>query len=259
MNDASLQGIGVLVTRPREQATELVAAINSNGGNAICFPVIDIAPREQDAIAADARKSPKPDISIFVSHNAVTHGLSHAGAASLAATGPATADAIRSAGLTVDIEPVQGYDSESLLEEPALQQVAGKQIRIVRGGDGRELLADVLRERGAGVHYLSVYERRCPAISPRLLQDIETAWRDGKINAITVMSVTSLHNLIALLPDWCTQQLAEMPLVTPAARVIKEALDRYPSSRPVQASGPRATDMVNAIMAMRQQTKSTSD
>jgi uroporphyrinogen-III synthase len=261
MTDTPLQGLGVLVTRPRAQATELVQAIQAKGGKVICFPALEIVPRDRIRIDNDAAALAAPDIAIFVSRNAVDHGLVYATGAAKAAIGPATAAAIRSAGQTVEINPdsSRGYDSESLLAEPALHEVAGKQVRIIRGSKGRELLADTLRERGASVEYLSVYERKLPTVSPDLLVEVETAWRDGKINAITVMSVATLENLGALLPEWCASQLENMPLVTPAARVIKEALNRYPESTPVLASGPQAAAMVDAIIAMQQQTGQTPD
>ena len=50
MTDSPLHGVGVLVTRPRAQAAELIDAIQSKGGNAICFPVINIVPRDDSAI-----------------------------------------------------------------------------------------------------------------------------------------------------------------------------------------------------------------
>lgn len=254
-----LSGVGVLVTRPRAQAAELIAAIQGKGGNVICFPVIEIVPRDSAEITAAAAALPKVDIAIFVSPNAVTHGLSYAAGALKAAIGPATAAAIQSAGQIVDIAPHAGYDSESLLAEPTLLDVAGKQVRIIRGSKGRELLADTLRARGAIVNYLPVYERKLPKIHPDLLVEVEAAWRDGEINAMTAMSVETLKNLAALLPDWCVGQLGNMPLVTPAVRVIKEALDRYPESRPILASGPQAADMVDAIIAMQECTEPTPD
>jgi hypothetical protein len=64
------------------------------------------------------------------------------------------------------------------------------------------------------------------------------------------MSVESLANLVELLPGWCAAQLESTPLVTPSGRVIKEALDRLPASRPILASGPGADDMVQAIVAL---------
>jgi len=259
-----LKGVGVLVTRPRAQAAELVKAIQSQGGRVICFPVIEIVPRNTTEVAAVAAALPNPDIAIFVSQNAVAHGLSHATGAAKAAVGPATAAAIRAAGQTVEIVSSQGYDSESLLAEPAFCDVAGKQVLVIRGGNGqegrgRELLADTLRERGANISYLPVYERSLPLINPELLAEVETAWRDGRINAVTVMSVETLNNLSTLLPEWCAQQLENVPLVTPAARVIKEVLDRYPASSPVLAPGPQAADMVDAIIALPQYTGQTPD
>ncbi len=88
-----------------------------------------------------------------------------------------------------------------------------------------------------------------PKCTPKLLQDVEAAWRNGDLQAVTVMSIETLRNLIALLPSWCLQQIETVLLVTPAARVIKEALDHYPASRPVLATGPQAADMVDAIIA----------
>ncbi len=250
MTGGPLHGAGVLVTRPRAQATGIFFLIRRKGGTAICFPVIDIVARDMSAVATDAALLPSPHITLFVSRNAVAHGLAHAAGAITGAIGPSTAAAIEAAGQTVDIKPGKGFDSESLLEASALQDVAGKQIRIIRGESGRELLADTLRERGATVNYLSVYERILPKCTPELLQEVEAAWRNGDLQAVTVMSIETLRNLFALLPSWCLQRIETVLLVTPAARVIKEALDHYPASRPVLATGPQAADMVDAIIAV---------
>lgn len=249
MIDAPLQGMGVLITRPRAQADELVAAIESQGGDAIRLPVIEIVPRPEGLVAAEAAALPDPDIVIFVSPNAVEFGLRHARDSMTGATGPATAAAIRASGRIVDISPRVGYDSESLLSEPALSDVAGRNVLIIRGNDGREHLAESLRERGATVNYLSVYDRNLPDNGPQRIAEVESAWRGGKIDAVTVMSVQSLENLIAILPDCCAEQLETTALVTPAARVIKEVLQRYPASKPVLASGPQTAQMVSAIIA----------
>ena len=252
MPEAPLKGVGVLVTRPRSQATELVAAIESAGGTTFCFPVIEITALDDNVVSASAAALPKPDIVIFVSRNAVEYGLRYTSGGKIAVIGPATAAAVRAAARVVDIQPASGYDSEHLLEEPAFKEVAGKHVRIIRGNNGRELLATELAARGAIVDYLSVYDRHLPNVSPEMLADIEAQWRLGSINVITVMSVQSLQNLAALLPAWCERQIESVPLVTPAGRVLKEALDRYPASRPILASGPRASDMVEAIIALHQ-------
>ena len=251
MADRPLQGVGVLVTRPRTQANELVNAIEVQGGHAFCFPVIEITPFDTNRVDKEAAALEQPDIVIFVSRNAVEYGIGYTGDGLIAVIGPATANAVRAAGRVVDIQPASGFDSEHLLAEDALRDVAGKRVRIIRGATGRELLADKLTARGALVDYLSVYERRQPQPGPETLADLESRWRQGHINVVTVMSVQSLTNLIDLLPAWCRQQLELTPLVTPAGRVLKEALDRYPASRPVLASGPGADDMVKAIIALQ--------
>jgi uroporphyrinogen-III synthase len=251
MPESPLEGVGVLVTRPRTQATELVGAIESQGGSAWCFPVLEIVPIDAPDVRKTASRLDKPDITIFVSRNAVEYGIDFTGDAEIAVIGPATAQAVSGAGRIVDIQPARGFDSEHLLAEERLQNVGGQRIRIIRGSEGRELLAEELRRRGASVEYLSVYERRLPHVKPGDLADLEARWRAGRIDVVTVMSVASLEHLVRLLPAWCLQRLEDTPLVTPAGRVIKEMLRRYPASRPVQARGPGAEDMVEAIIALQ--------
>lgn len=250
MAEAPLAGTGVLVTRPISQAAELVSAVESAGGAAICFPVLEIVPIDENVVSASAAALPEPDIVIFVSRNAVEYGLRYVSGGKTAAIGPATAAAIAAAGRIADIQPARGFDSEHLLQEPELQDVAGKQIRIIRGTGGRALLADELVARGAVVDYLAVYERRLPSVGAQAMAELELRWRQGDIAVVTVMSVQSFRNLVALLPAWCERQLESTPLVTPAGRVLKEVLDRYPAARPILASGPQATEMVEAIIAL---------
>ena len=252
MSDGKLAGMGVLVTRPRVQAAELNSAIEADGGTAIAFPVLEITPRHPDVVARDANQLEHPDFVILVSANAVKYGLPYAADAAICAIGPATAAAIEESGLEVAIRPRDGFDSEHLLAEPALQDVSGQSVRIIRGSDGRELLAESLRERGANVEYLSVYERKMPRHNNAELERVANLWANGSIDCVTVMSLASFENLVELLPESCVERLGNTPLVTPAARVIKEAHDRFPGARHVLAEGPQASDMVRAIVESAQ-------
>ena len=123
----------------------------------------------------------------------------------------------------------------------------GKVIRIIRGNGGRELMAQTLRDRGATVEYLEVYSRRLPAYTEAEIGDVEQKLVGGEIDVVTIMSVESLLNLIALLPSTTYQAIANTLLVTPAARVIKEAEGRFPGIPTTLAEGPQASDMVAAI------------
>lgn len=252
MADGALDGVGVLVTRPKRQATDLVDAIRSRGGNAIEFPVIAIKPDTQEAIDDAVEQLRDPDIAIFVSVNAVEYGLAQAGSAKIAAIGPATAAAIEARGRSNDIRSTEGFNSEHLLGEPELHDVSGKVVRIIRGTSGREMLAETLRARGAIVEYLSVYERQLPDYTNADLDKLEQQWRAGEVSVITIMSVESLQNLVSLLPEWCVSRLVDTPLVTPATRVIKESREQFPGLPATLARGPQAGDMVDAIITCTQ-------
>lgn len=247
MHDAALAGIGVLVTRPRHQSDELVEAIEALGGTAFRLPCIDIVASDAAQTEAAVRALRVPDIVIFVSPNAVQHGLRFAQAARVAAIGPATAAAIEAAGKDVDIVPASGYDSEHLLDEPALREVNGKVIRIIRGAAGRELLADTLKRRGAIIEYLQVYDRIAPAYEHEDLAALEADFSSGRINVVVIMSVETLANFFEILPATCREALGHAWLVTPAKRVIKEAVDRLPGIPTILAQGPQTADIVNAI------------
>lgn len=254
MSEAMLKGFGVLVTRPEHQADELSAAIEEAGGEAIRFPVIEIEPYDSADVTRCIEGLPAADIIIFISTNAVIYGLSYANGdqGRIAAIGPSTRAAIEAAGGQVDIYPAQGFDSEHLLAENELQDVAGKNIRIVRGDSGRELLADTLRKRGATADYLPVYRRLSRGYSPSLLTGLEHRWRDGQVSCVVAMSVDSLTKLLEILPAGARELLAKTPLVTPSARVLQTASDRIPEAKVSLAESPQTEDIVRALVACQQ-------
>ncbi len=251
MPDPSSERLGVLVTRPREQAEELIELLNARGMNAIAFPVLEIVPQPNAAIETQAVREGPADITIFVSPNAVRHGLKYA-SGRIAAIGPGTAARIDAAGREVDIVPADGYDSEHLLAEPSLASMDGVRVRIVRGNGGRELLGRTLETRGAKVHYLEVYTRRLPASDAAVREAVERAWRRGGIDFVIAMSVQSLRNLESLLPVLKRDSLAGTVLVTPAARVLKELEQSYPGCAVVLADGPSAAHIADAIESAAQ-------
>ena len=252
---ARLPDTGVLVTRPVHQSDQLVAAIEHAGGHAIRFPVIEIVGRPADHIGADERKLPRPDIVIFVSSNAVSHGVEFVDGSNAlyAAVGPATKSAIESFGLNVHIYPDGGYDSEHLLQTSELQNVAGCTVRIVRGKGGRELLAETLGKRGARVNYLEVYRRVPHEFSDTELSGLQRQWLNGDIHCVIAMSVESLEYFLIALPADCRKALDKVSLVTPSKRVIQTAMDIVPEMETVLAAGPGTDEMLEALAGCQQQ------
>jgi uroporphyrinogen-III synthase len=248
MTERPLAGRGVLITRPEHQADELSNALEQQGATVIRFPTLQIVARDAATVAAEAAQLAKPDTVIFVSSNAVRHGIHLAGNARIAAIGPATAAAVAAAGRSVDVVAADGFDSEHLLALPEFAVCRGRTITIIRGQDGREMLADTLRDRGAQVNYLAAYERRAAVHTSESIAALAAQWQAGKIDVVTAMSVASFVQLFALLPHATRQLLARTRLVTPAARVLKQALHQFPDLPAILADGPDAAAMVQAII-----------
>ena len=223
--DCNLSGIGVLVTRPAHQGEELCRLIRSHGGRPIRFPALAIhGPEDPAALRALLAGIERYDIVIFVSSNAVRHGLELMGGVlpgslRVAAVGTGTARALAAHGIDVNLVPEKQFDSEALLALPALQQVAGKRILIIRGNGGRPLLGDTLRERGAEVVYAEVYRRVCPETDAAPLL---ARWRP-EIRIVTATSLELLNNLVVLLGEAGRTLLQETPLVVVSVAMRQRA------------------------------------
>jgi uroporphyrinogen-III synthase len=253
MSDGALSGCGVLVTRPAHQANELAAAIESAGGEAIRFPVIEITGRDQGVIADELAALPVPDIVIFVSQNAATYGgdVCTAAPAEIGAIGPSTKAALEARGNVVDIAPESGYTSEHLLAHPLLSNVTGKSIVIVRGEHGRELLGNELHRRGAEVSYLSAYRRQIRRAPGSELAEIDEIWRRGGIGYVTVLSVETLENLLQLLLPTSIDMLRNTLLVAPGDRVIQTAMRLVPGLQAYAAAGPAPGEILDVLIELR--------
>lgn len=254
MNSSELDGITVLVTRPRELAEPLCAAVEDHGGVAIRWPGLEIESRIADADAADKiRRSDADDVVIFVSRNAVTHGAGLLPAplqARLAAIGPSTATALRRQGLEPDILS-SGHDSESLLAHPDLAAPPGR-VFIFRGVGGRELLAESLASRGTEVVYLEVYQRQPSLHPPQRVEELLRRWRRGDVHLYTATSVAILDSLYNTLGPEGTELLNRTPLVTASPRVIQRAEYAGHHAERLLSEAPDDASLLEAIISWRQ-------
>ncbi|MGD8567258.1 MAG: uroporphyrinogen-III synthase [Gammaproteobacteria bacterium] len=220
-----LAGVTVVVTRPAHQAEGLCRLIETNGGTALRFPVLDIAgPADQTAVAATINRLAAFDIAVFISPNAVQWGLklidNWPADIKVAAVGRGSARELTRQGMEPDIFPEQQFNSEALLALEDLQQVAGKRIIIFRGEGGRELLADILRGRGAQVEYLECYRRVRPTIDPALLT---VPLQQGTVDILTVTSSEGLENLLAMTGEAVRSVLTQLPLIVVSDRTRERA------------------------------------
>lgn len=213
----------VLVTRPPQQAAALAQAIQAAGGSAFVFPALDIEAVPTAALSQPLAHLAEADSVIFISPNAVLYGMAAMGklppSAQCFAVGPGTARALAGYGVSRVVTP-DGQDSEALLALPHLHEMAGKRVVIVRGVGGRAVLADTLRQRGATVHYLECYRRVRPQADATALL---AQWQSGGIDAVTVTSAETLHNLAALLGDAGRPLLLRTPLFAPHEKIAAAA------------------------------------
>ena len=256
---AALRDLGVLVTRPTHQAAHLCALIEGIGGRAVCFPALEIAPL-QDTRTAQRRiaRLAEYHIAIFISANAVEFALpllqphlpwpEHV---RIAAVGRATAEALARGGLHVDVQPQDRFDSEALLALEAMQRVQGRPIIIFRGLGGRDLLANILRARGARVDYAELYRRGVPDTDPTTLL---RGWRAGGIDVVTATSDAVLQNLFEMLGAPGRGLLLATPVVVLSERTAALAA-KLGFERPAVVA-PQASDegIVQALVDMALQT-----
>lgn len=249
-----LAGRTIVVTRPRAQAAPLAEAITAAGGTPLLFPLLDIAPAADPAPLATAIQCLADyTLAVFISPNAVDYSLPAILAAGPwpaglipAAVGQGTVKALAAYGVSGCVVPSERFDSEALLELPALQadRVAGCRAAIFRGDGGRELLADTLRERGATVDCIACYQRSAPVGGAG---DLMNAWRAGALDAITVSSSEGLRYLVDMLDAEGRARLAETPVFVPHVRIAENA--RLLDLRQVVLTAPADAGIIAGLCA----------
>ena len=109
----------------------------------------------------------------------------------------------------------------------------GRRVVIFRGNGGRDVLRDVLIQRGAEVDYVEVYRRACPVI------DTTTSahyWQPGAVDLITITSNESLQNLHAMAGPQGWPLLRELRLVVISERQVALARELGFKHRPLVAA-----------------------
>jgi uroporphyrinogen III methyltransferase / synthase len=152
-----LHGQVVAVTRARAQASGLAARLRELGAEVLETPAIRIEPR-----SVLLARPENYDLICFTSPNGVRvyfealdrDARALAGAV-VAAIGPGTAAELERHGIRADVVP-ERFVAEGLLE--ALPDVSGKSVLVARAAGARDILPGGLRERGAQVHVLPLYD-----------------------------------------------------------------------------------------------------
>src|SRR5215470_12127372 len=144
----ALEGIRILVTRPKHQADQLTCRLKNLGGEVVELPMIAIAPPESWEPLDNALKQlERYQWILFTSVNAVESCLGRLEALGksaqdlrsrrLAAIGPSTAFALTQKGLKPEFYPSKFMGEGLVAEFPGYPQLKGVQILWPRTNVGR--------------------------------------------------------------------------------------------------------------------------
>jgi len=198
-----LHGRSVVVTRARAQASGLARTLRLLGAEVVELPAIRIEPRiESDEVRRAAAGIDAYSLVCLTSPNGVRllfEALAAAGrdsralaGATIAAIGPGTAAALARHGIDADVVP-ERFVAEALLEALEAVDVEGRRALVARAAEARDVLPDGLRERGAEVVEVALYEtvREDPAA--------EALAAAAGADYVTFTSSSTVRNLIEAL------------------------------------------------------------
>lgn len=203
-----LAGLKILVTRPRDQADELMDALRRAGAEPVSAPTIRIAPASDPAALDEAVRrlvGGAFEWVVFTSANAVDavgdcieeigDGAGIAEQCKVAAVGAATAARLTARGIRVDVVPDQ-FDGAAVLATLRSVGVDGARVLLPFGNLAGTELEDGLRTAGAEVERIEAY-RTVPEteLDPAVRAQIESRAIDVALFA----SPSSVRNLAALL------------------------------------------------------------
>ena len=200
-----LFGRRVLITRSRTQASRLRSLLEDAGAETVELPTIEIAPLD-DYTEMDQALSRLHEYQwlVFASVNAVQSVFQrledlgkdarYLGRATVAAIGPATAQALAARGVKADFMPSQSA-SETALQELSGRQWQGVNVLLPAADIGRDEFEIGLSRWGARVNRLAAYRNRPVAGAAQRARD---AFADG-IDITTFTSSSTVRNLVGML------------------------------------------------------------
>jgi uroporphyrinogen III methyltransferase/synthase len=207
----------VVVTRARAQASGLAATLRGLGAEVVELPAIRIEPRigsEEVREAVERIGDGEYSLICVTSTNGahlLFEALGEAGldaralgdgtnngqvgkGATIAAIGPGTAGALAEHGIVADVVP-ERFVAEALVEALADIEVKGRKVLVARAAEARDVLPEALRDRGAGVDVVALYETVREEPAPEAVEAAQSA------DYVTFTSSSTVRNLVEALGD----------------------------------------------------------
>ncbi|MEN8199350.1 MAG: uroporphyrinogen-III C-methyltransferase [Thermodesulfobacteriota bacterium] len=201
-----LFGKKVVVTRTREQASELMAGLEEYGANCLEYSTIKIEPMDSyESFDEELDRLEEYHWILFTSLHGVKYfferlyekGMDARSmkGTEIAAVGRATADLLMEYGVRADLLPAV-FTGEGLAEALLDEGIEGRNILIPRAEQARQILPEMLRGAGAQVTVTPVYKNVAPeGKRERLREELES----GQVDMVTFTSSSTVRNFLSMV------------------------------------------------------------
>ena len=251
-----LFGQTVVVTRSREQASDLAASLSDLGAKVLEFPTIAIKPRSpQDELKFALNNLVNYDWLIFTSANAVKIFFAelaalnldtrHLGSNKVCAIGPATAKALQAHGIVADLIP-ERFVAESVVEAfvaQNAQEIPNLKVLLPRASKARDILPQKLQELGCHVQVIPIYDTVPDGTKQ---DDLLAKIQNDQVSCLSFASSSTVENFLKLIP---AEVLLAHPNIKLAAigPITAKTLEQHGLPCHIQPEKYTIPDLVTAI------------
>ncbi len=253
-----LFGKSIVVTRTREQASELVALLEENGADCLEYPTLNMEPALDYTILDEALAN-IGDYKwlLFTSLNAVgwffkqiyeqNMDARNLGGPKIAVVGRATAKKLLNYGLKADLIP-EKFTGEGLAEALIKTGVKGTKILLPRAEKAREILPEMLAGAGAEVTIAPVYRN----VPPQGRKDeLRERLEERSIDLVTFTSSSTVDNFLTMVDAASTEELRRLmdPVkIAVIGPITADTVKKHGLKVDIQPDQYTIADMVNAIV-----------
>ena len=230
-NHNPLTGRRVVVTRALEQSQSIVDALREAGAEAILLPLVAFAPADNlGELDACLKNSVRFDWAFFTSQNAFRAVQQRCAALELslssvfkdlkiAAVGPATAEAVAAAGLTVSF--IARVHTGVGLAEELSSETQNKRVFLPRSDRANPNLVEVLNLHGWQVTPAVAYKTVSPNSDS---SDALESMFHGDADAVLFFSPSAVHHLRDLIGSQRFRDLSQQSIFVAIGPVTENAL-----------------------------------
>jgi len=253
----------IVVTRTRDQASELVNLLENSGAECLEYPTIALeAVASYEILDRALAEIGTYHWLLFTSINAVDYffkrlfelgrDVRDLKGPKIAAVGRVTAEALASRGIRADLLP-QEFTGDGLAETLIETGVKDLRILIPRALKARETLPEALSSAGAEVIVAPVYQNILPRSSAgeEVQEELRTALQEKRVDMITFTSSSTVKNFVKLMdiktPDEMQKLMSGVAVATIGPITAKTA-EQYGLHVDVQPADYTIPDLVDGIV-----------